>query len=56
MKDIDLKILSTFHVHMRVHILNGIESSLEWKLYYDLKGRFNPIALLTSSIPYKLNQ
>lgn len=43
MKQIKLKISSSFIVNVKHPMLNAIESNVEQKLYADMSRRFDPI-------------
>ena len=56
MQDVNLKLLGIFAKRMRIPMQYDFECSMEWKLFDSINGQFNPVRILTSSIPYKLNQ
>lgn len=56
MTDVSLKLLTAFSLRMKQIMREDFESSIEWKLYDSIERRFTYMRLLTSAVPYKLNQ
>ena len=56
MQDVNLKLLTAFVRCIRIPMQYDFECSMEWKLFDSINGHFNPVRILTSSMPYKFNQ
>ena len=56
MQDVNIILIVAFQSRMRCIIVDGFESSMEWKLYDSISDFFTPLRRLATAVPYKLNQ